>query len=225
MSIARAHFQRTLAEKQAGGKAPAAGTAASGSMAERMAALLAMHKATLKNYQSVAKKIEAKRGFLPEYRPYVAGVLAADSGGQDDVLATLMLWCLDVGAWPAALEIAAYGIRHGLAMPEGLKRDLPTTLVEEIADSALVLCGAQDAAGAGALAGPIQDALELTGESDMPDEVRAKAHKALGLIFKDTAPARAVEHLETALTLDPKSGVKTELTRLRKALDATQAGS
>jgi len=69
-----------------------------------------------------------------------------------------------------------------------------------------------------ALADPINEALELTADQDMVDEVRAKAHKALGLIALDSAPAVAIEHFEAALKLNPNSGVKTQLTRARKAL-------
>ncbi|MBC7907045.1 MAG: terminase [Rhodospirillaceae bacterium] len=220
MSIARAHFQRTMATRE---QRAAGGEAATGPVTNGVASLLRVHQGRLKAIQSRAAKIEAKRGMLPDFDAYIDGVLAANGGAQDDVVTTVMLWRLDVGDWFGALDIAGYGIRHGLEMPERFARDLPTTVVEEIADSALVLCAAQDAA-ADALAEPLQEALDLTSESDMPDEVRAKAHKALGLILKDSDAAQAVQHLETALTLDPKSGVKTELTRLKKALDAP-AGS
>lgn len=221
MSIARAHFQRTVAarESQAVTKEPtgAATPAAAGTLAERMQAQLAMHAAALKSLKSRTAKIEAKRDYLPDYAAYVEGVIAADGGAQDPVITTIMLWRLDVGDWPGALEIAAYAIDHGLAMPESFSRDVPTTLVEEIADFALAL--AQPSAD---MAEPLQTALELTGESDMPDEVRAKAHKALGLIFEATDPERAVTHLEAALSLDAKSGVKTALSRTKKALESQQ---
>ncbi len=215
MSIARAHFQRVTAAREmqaAGHGAPATGT-----MAERTAALLRMHQAHLKTIQSRSAKIEAKRGMLPDYAPYIDGVLVAGSGGQDDVVTTVMLWRLDVGDWDGALDIAAYGIRHGLSMPAHLARDLPTTLVEEIADTALTAAEPMDA-----LAEPLVAALELTEACDMPDEVRAKAHKALGRILKDADTKQAAMHLETALTLDPSCGVKTELARLKKALEPKQ---
>lgn len=149
-------------------------------------------------------------------------MLAADTGGQDAVLTRIMLWRLDIADWDGALAIAAYGLRHGLGMPDGFSRDLPATLLEEIADAALGL-----AAPDPALAGPLDTALALTAEADMPDEIRAKAHKALGQIqAKDPAEAeQAMAHLEAALTLDPKSGVKTLLAQLKKAMDAPAAGA
>jgi hypothetical protein len=217
MSIARAHFQRTLAAREQQAAVP--GAPAPGSMAERTAALVRMHRAHLKTIQSRAAKIEAKRAMLPEYAPYIDGVLAAGGGGQDDVVTTVMLWRLDVGDWDGALDIAAYGIRHGLTMPAHISRDLPTTLVEEIAEAALAAPAPVDA-----LAQPLGEALELTESCDMVDEVRAKAHKALGRILKDADTKQAAMHLETALTLDPGCGVKTELARLKKALDAPAPG-
>lgn len=215
MSIARRHLQRTLATRESRAAAGAPGPQ-TGPMADRMLALLRMHQAELKTIQSRTAKIAAKRGWLADYAPYVDGVLAADGGAQDEVLVTVMLWRLDAGDLAGALDIAAYAVRHGLAMPERFARDLPTTLLEEIAEAALTAL-ATDAAPA--MAEPVAAALELTGDCDMPDEVRAKAHKALGLIFKATDPARAATHLETALALDARSGVKTELSRLRKAME------
>lgn len=222
MSLARAHMQRTVAARESQAAAPSPeGVALPGSLAEKMAALLAMHCATLKGLKSRTAKIEAKRDMLPDYAAYIDGVIAADGGAQDAVVPTVMLWRLDVADWPGALEIAAYALRHELAMPERFSRDLPTTLLEEIADFALALPSPSED-----LIDPLQTALELTGEADMPDEVRAKAHKALGLILKDSDPERAVTHLESALSLDPKCGVKTELSRTRKSLEAiSQSGT
>jgi hypothetical protein len=218
MSIASAHFARVRAEREAEAAAAAPALAGiPGTQAEKMLALLAMHRAALKGIQSRVAKIAKKGEYLPEYAAYVDGVLAADGGAQDDVVTTVMLWRLDTGDYAGALEIAAYAVRHGLAMPEYITRDLPTTVVEEIADAALATPGED-------FAEPLNTILDLTAECDMPDEVRAKAHKALGLIDKDSDPAKAAEHLETALSLDAKCGVKTELARLKKAL-AAEAGS
>ncbi len=224
MSLARFHFQRTVAAREATATRALPGgvmadTASYGTMAERIAAQLAMHAATLKALKSRTAKIEAKRDMLPDYTAYIDGVIAADAGAQDPVVTTIMLWRLDIGDWDGALGIAAYAIGHRLAMPESFSRDVPTTVLEEIADAALAL-----SEPSATMIDRLQTALELTGDCDMPDEVRAKAHKALGLIIDATDPERAIVHLETALALDPKSGVKTALTRLKKVLSAVTAG-
>lgn len=218
MSLARAHFQRLQAtrEQRAAGGAPATGP-----LAERMAAALRLHQARLKGIQSRAAKIEVKRQVVPEFAAYIDGVLAADGGARDDVVTIIMLWRLDVGDWDGALAIADYAIRHRLPMPASFSRDLPTTVVEEIADAALAAPAPDDA-----MLDPLLHVLDLTADCDMPDEVRAKAHKAVGQILKDRDAKQAAQHLESALNLDPKSGVKGELTRLKKALAAdTQSGS
>ncbi len=207
-SLARRHFERTLAAKQAtnAAKSPAATL---GSMNDRVATLMLGHRHALKQIQSVKAKIEAKRGFLPEYAAYVDGVLSSGAGVQDDALMTVMVWRLDAGDYEGALAIAAYALRHDLVMPPGFNRDTATAVVEEIADAALKETGAVPVE-------TVQAALDLTDGHDMPDEVRAKARKALGLALKDTDLAAAIDHLKAALDLDPKCGVKTELNRLLK---------
>lgn len=220
MSLARAHFHRTVAARESQAAAASPTAPAPGTLADRMLALLAMHYGTLKTLRSRTLKIEAKREMLPEYAAYIEGVIASDSGAPDDVLTTIMLWRLDVADFDGALAIAAYALRHGLAMPATFNRDVPTTLVEEIADYALAL-----AEPSPEMAGPLGTALELTGDTDMHDQVRAKAHKALGLIFEASDPERALAHLEAALSLDPGCGVKTKITRLKKALESPPAGT
>lgn len=218
MSPCRAHRQRVEAERQARAAGASPDAMPAGPLAVRMATLMEMHRVALKRLQSRTAKIAAKRDMLPDYAAYVDGVLASGAGGRDDVLSRVMLWRLDVADWDGALEIAAHALRHGLPMPEGFKRDVPATVLEEIADFALA-----QAAPLPELAAPLSAALKLTGECDMPDEVPAKAHKALGLILaRAEGPdslERALTHLETALRLDPRCGVKTELARIRKALD------
>lgn len=221
MSLASKHYHRVLAQRQASGTSPTPAAAATSKMpmADRMLALLRGHKAALKNIQSRQRKAAAKRDYLPEYDAYIDGVLAADNGGQDTVLVTVMLWRIDAGQYEAATEIAAYAMRHGLAMPEGFKRNLPSAVVEELADAAgtdpdnAELCDALDSV------------LDLATNLDMPDEVRAKGCKALGMMVRETEPERAIDLWDAALELDPKCGVKTERDRLRKKITADTTGT
>jgi len=223
MSLARKHFERTRTEREAAGVAPVQGgvtgaalTSARMPQGDRMLITLRSHKAALKGIQSRKSKADAKREYLPEYEAYVDGVLAADNGGQDTVFVTVMLWRIDAGQYSGAMDLAAYAIRHGLAMPEGFNRDLATTVVEELADHALALDGGDHAD----LRDAIDFALDLVANTDMPDEVRAKGTKALGSLLQDTDPERAAELWTYALELDPKCGVKGQLERLRKSLNA-----
>ncbi|MBK5910140.1 hypothetical protein CCR85_01360 [Rhodothalassium salexigens] len=214
MSIARDHFVRTRAAAEAGRAAADPAVPGPGlSQASAMLLSLRAHKAALKGIQSRVRKAEAKAGFLPDYAAYVDGVLAADTGQQDTVLVTVMLWRIDAGQYAAAMEIAGYALRHDLAMPDGFSRDLPTALVEELAEHAAA------AAEPGAeLCQALDTALDLAAERDMPDEVRAKGLKALGGMLQATDRERTERLWSEALSLDPKCGVKTQLERLRKAM-------
>lgn len=62
-----------------------------GTAYELMKAQLYAHVRTLKNIQSVERKIEAKRTMLGDFDAYLNGVLEADAGGQDVVVGTLLL--------------------------------------------------------------------------------------------------------------------------------------
>src|SRR5690625_1567311 len=64
---------------------------------EIMKATLIEDRRRLHDVHSVERKVELKRELLPQYQEYVEGVLEAGQGAQDDVLATLMVWHLDVG--------------------------------------------------------------------------------------------------------------------------------
>ena len=90
----------------------------------------------LKQIESIERKIEAKRGMLPDFIPWVTGVMDADRGGQDDVFVTVMLWTLDTGDLQAALPMAQYVIRHKLDTPDRYERSAATLIAEEVADNA-----------------------------------------------------------------------------------------
>ncbi len=117
-----------------------------------------------------------------------------------------------------ALDIADYVLEHGLALPDQYRRDAATLVAEEIAEQAL-RPGGPDIATA-----DLSATEALTRDHDMPDEVRAKIHKALGLRLADeglTAPA--IEQLDRAMQLNEHIGVKKRLDQLRRELKKQQA--
>lgn len=193
-----------------------------------MLAQLYEHSKQLKAIQSVEKKIEAKKTMLAEYDAYVDGVLQGDGGGPDRVLTTVMVWSMDAGLYLRALAIASYVIKHQLQLPDQYQRNVPTLLADEISGAAL----------AGRI--PAQDkhailahTLTLVGDADIPDQARAKLHKAIGydIIGKQegqpepdlkaiaTAQAQAAQqHLQRALDLFAQVGVKKDLERLARRL-------
>ena len=199
-----------------------------GSAYELTLAQLHAHMRTLKNIQSVERKIEAKRTMLGDFEAYLDGVLQADAGGQDVVVGTLLVWHIDVGNFAQALALAEYALRHAVALPDQYQRTLPTLLLDEVSEAAI----------AGKLTGP--DALAylakvdmLTQDHDAHDQARAKLHKAIGWACmgktsandadpKDLPPdvaALALKHLRRAMELNDKVGVKKDIERLERAVD------
>lgn len=214
LSPARAHVQAHVAAARA---AADAGERIDISLAngyELMLAQLAEHRRQLKQIQSVERKIEHKRKLIPEYTPYIVGALEANRGGQDDVLVTLLVWHIDCGQLAAAVPLAAYCLEHGLVMPDHYERSLACIVAEEAAEHALRQITAGQA--------PDVDALEaihgMTADRDMPDEVRAKLAKALGYALRDESPSAALQHLQRALTLNGKAGVKKDIERLEREI-------
>jgi tetratricopeptide (TPR) repeat protein len=202
-NLARQQRQRKLAALQ-GAANPALDSQAANQY-ELMLMQLAEHRRRLKQIQSIERKIELKRGLLPEYAAYVTGVLESDCGRQDDVLMTVLVWRIDIGDIEGALSIAAYAIRHDLQTPDRYERSTACLIAEEVADTALKLMDGDT---------PIPPelitlTLELTTDKDMFDQVRAKLLKAQGLcLLKAGQQAAAMEPLKRALELDDRCGVK-----------------
>lgn len=133
------------------------------------------------------KKAEIKVELLPKYAAWAEGVLAAGGAQQDDVLMYVMLWRIDAGDYAGALEIGRHALRHGWVMPLG-NRNVQTVLAEEMADAA------QSAmlAATGFDADLLLQTLELTDGLDMPDQSRARLHKAIGAVLSESNPASAL---------------------------------
>lgn len=214
LSPARAHVQAHIAAARAAAEADERIDPALATGYELMLAQLAEHRRQLKQIQSVERKIEHKRKLLPEYAPYIAGALEADRGGQDDVIVTLLVWHIDCGELAAAVQIAAYALRHGLVMPDHYERSLACIVAEEAAELALRQIGAGQAPDVEAL-GVIHG---MTADRDMPDEVRGKLAKAIGYALRDERPSAALQHLQRALTLNSKAGVKKDIERLEREI-------
>lgn len=224
---ARRHQMRVLAEQAA--KAAPPGDEVVGSAYELMLAQLYDHRRTLKAIQSVERKIEAKRAFLPLYEDWLTGALAGGQGGQDVVLTSLMVWHFDCGSWARGMELAAYALAHGLTLPDQYNRDLTTLLIDEASTAAL----------AGKLVGDeamrvLAEVDQLTDGRDAPDQARAKLHKAIGYALMGKSPTHepdlatldlsrahlAMQQLQRAHELFAQVGVKKDMERLERRLKA-----
>ncbi len=212
-SPARRHFQRVSAAQRQAAETPA--TRADATAYELMLLKLAEDKRRLSDIQSLERRAEIKRELLPEYAPWVRGALEGGHGVQDDVLMTVMVWSIDVGDLEQALRIGAYALAHQLAMPDQYKRSTACLIAEEFADYALRLKDGIDAAATAALT----EAAAITDGQDMPDEVRAKLLKAIGL-GRDRIgdKAAALDHLKRALALHDKVGVKKDIERIEREI-------
>lgn len=183
---------------------------------EQMLVKLNEDKRRLKKVHSQERKAEMKRQLLPEYLPWVSGVLEKGKGAQDAVLMTVMIWRLDAGDVTGALEIARYALAHGLVPPDGFKRSsLPYLLAEEVASAATRAWTAKEPVDTG----PLLATIAMTESEDMPDQVRAKLHKITGYVLRDAGRAsEAMPHLARALQLHDGCGVKKDIERLATAM-------
>ncbi|EID2652958.1 terminase endonuclease subunit [Escherichia coli] len=209
LSPARQHRLRVQAEQAA----RQGGSVRHASGYDQMLLQLAEDKRRLKGIQSTLTKAQIKVELLPKYVAWVEGVLAAEAAQQDDVVMYVMLWSIDAGEYDTALQIARHALRHGWVMPIG-NRNSQTVLVEELADAAQAAITA---------AQPFEpelllQALDVTDGTDMPDQSRARLHKAIGLLLCEASPASALNHLNHALQLDPRCGVKKDKERLERRL-------
>ncbi|MFQ2825622.1 phage terminase small subunit [Aeromonas caviae] len=218
MTPARRHRERALAALQ--GAANPQFDQQRANAYELQLMQLAEHRRTLKSIQSIERKIDAKRTMLPVYKPWIDGVLAADRGGQDDVLVTVMLWTLDTGDLTGALPMADYVIRHGLSTPDRYERTAATLIAEEVADTGIKL----QEAGAGPSLGLLCAYLELLTHCDIFDQVRAKLHKAVGrAALAEGFKEQAAEHYQRAIELHDKVGIKKELEVLEREIKKQKA--
>lgn len=213
---ARSHFARVTAARAAAAAAPGQ-TMVGATPYELMLAKLAADRRALKGVQSVVRKVELKKKLLPGYADYVTGVLSGGRGAQDDVLVMVMVWRIDACDFDGALQIASYALAHSLALPDQFERSLASLVAEQFADAAL--SAFMD--GATFDAACLQRVEELTRDADMHDQVHAKLYKALGYAVQEDDPLRSLEYLRRALSLNDRVGVKKDIDRLSKLVEAT----
>ncbi|AKP32154.1 phage terminase small subunit [Yersinia aleksiciae] len=171
--------------------------------------------AQLSRIESIIRKAEAKRNMLPTYQPWIAGVLAKESGEQDDILMRMLIWHLDVGDTGNALDIAEYAIKHDLVTPDSFKRTTACLIAEEVAAIAQRTLTAQQPLDTTQLL----RAQQILAGQDMPDIVSARLHKFVGYALRqDGDNVLAMANLKIALQLDENSGVKTDIKNLEKLI-------
>ncbi|NMY05993.1 terminase endonuclease subunit [Pseudomonas sp. WS 5059] len=205
LSIAQAHQRRARAAMEAAKTAPQQSMAGATAYEHQLNQLL-QDRLRLKAIQSTAAKEALKPQLLPQYVPYVEGVLAGGNGAQDDVLTTIMVWRIDAGEYAGALDIADYVLKHKLIMPDRFERTTGCLVAEEIATAALK---AQKTNGTFDLS-ILHRTIELTDEEDMPDQARAKLYLATG---------RATVHGITAEEPGQPGQIQAGIDLLKRAIE------
>ncbi|XKU39225.1 terminase endonuclease subunit [Pseudomonas [fluorescens] ATCC 17400] len=230
LSIAQAHQRRARAAMEAAKTAPQQSMAGATAYEHQLNQLL-QDRLRLKAIQSTAAKEALKPQLLPQYVPYVEGVLAGGNGAQDDVLTTIMVWRIDAGEYAGALDIADYVLKHKLIMPDRFERTTGCLVAEEIATAALK---AQKTNGTFDLS-ILHRTIELTDEEDMPDQARAKLYLATGRATVHGITAEepgqpgqiqaGIDLLKRAIELHDSCGGKKDLERVERLLKKHAAPS
>ena len=227
LTPAQKHFQKVMAERH--GKTDDLSDTAR-TAHEQIMHRLRMDQSALKRVQSDQAKAAMKRQLLPHYEGWIEGTLDGDSGRQDEVIVTLMVWAIDAGDYALAARIGRYVVTHGLLMPDRFNRTAATVLVDEICDPILVQVKADDTTDVTPYLAVLDEVAEFTAGSDMPDVVRAKLCKVRAFSLRNGTTeeqATALELLRQALTLDAGAGVKKEIDRLARVVKkaAAQTGA
>ncbi|ENJ8543992.1 TPA: phage terminase small subunit [Raoultella planticola] len=225
LTPAQKHFQKVMAERH--GKTDEQSDTAR-TAHEQIMHRLRMDQSALKRVQSDQAKAAMKRQLLPHYEGWIEGTLDGDSGRQDEVIVTLMVWAIDAGDYALAVRIGRYVVTHGLLMPDRFNRTAATVLVDEICDPILVQVKADETTDVTPYLAVLDEVAEFTAGSDMPDVVRAKLCKARAFALRNgTAEeqATALALLRQALTLDAGAGVKKEIERLARVVKKATAAA
>jgi hypothetical protein len=220
----RRHFQRVTAALEAAAVEPNQ-TMAGATAYEHQLNQLLRDRLRLKQVQSNQGKAELKRQLLPEYVPYVQGVLEAGQGAQDEVLTTVMVWRFDAGDFIGGLDIAEYVLKHKMVMPDRFARTLGCLVAEEVATAAFKAQKINESFDLTIL----HRTAELTDAEDMPDQARAKLFLAMGRATLEGVteeqpgpPGQAqagIDLLKKAIELHDACGGKKDLERAERLLN------
>jgi len=223
LSLAQAHQRRTRAAMESAKAAPTHSMEGATAYEHQLNQLL-QDRLRLKQIQSNEGKAALKLQLLPEYIPYVQGVLEAGNGAQDEVMTTVMVWRIDAGDYSGALDIAAYVLQHKLLMPDRFERTTGCLIAEEIATAALK----SQKAGEPFDLAILHRTAELTDAQDMPDQARAKLYLAMGRATLDGISAEVagqpgqiqagIDLLKRAIELHDSCGGKKDLESAERLL-------
>ncbi|MEX3307163.1 phage terminase small subunit [Escherichia coli] len=219
LTPAQKHFQKVMADRRGDS---AAQHSVVRTAHEQILHRLRLDQASLKAVQSTETKAVMKRDMLPGYQGWIDGTLEGDSGRQDEVITTMMLWAIDCQDYPQALKIGRYVVKHGLSMRDDFKRTAPVMLAEEISNQALNVATTDVEADMSAYITVLDELAEIVAGADMPDEVQSKLCKARAFSRRGTADnetkGEALKLFRRATELNPAAGVKREMQSISREL-------
>ncbi|MDC4075672.1 MULTISPECIES: phage terminase small subunit [Acinetobacter calcoaceticus/baumannii complex] len=231
MNLARQHFRKHQA-KSAAEQAAEFGSMKNATAYELQLMQLNNDRARLKQIQSTENKIKLKSELLPNYAPYIDGILEAQSGVQDEILTEMMIWNIDTSNFTQALQIAEYVLVHNLSLPDRFERTPACVITEEISATFLKQLKTNVEIDIDVLKQleSLMTNPDLPSKTlDMPDQVKAKMYLALGkaelrLITDKEAPdpvhtKAALDYLQKAVELDDKCGGRGDLNLVQKLYD------
>ena len=244
-NYARNHFQKHSA-KAAAETAAEFGTMQNMTAYELQLMQLNNDRQRLKQIQSTAGKVVLKTTLLPNYLPYVDGILEADQSVQDEIYMTMLVWSIDIGEYTKALQMADFALRHNMLMPDSFKRSTATYVTESIAEAFLSTLKTSADVDISVLL-ELDQVLSNEDQTidpkllDMPDQVKAKLLVALGKsrlkaihteieknsgeideetpewVFHDAQTAKV--NFDKALFLDQKCGCRADLKAVDKLIE------
>lgn len=176
---------------------------------------LTEHRKQLKALQSVEKKIALKAEILPEYADWIEGLLsnseALPAGVSNDVLTTIMVWSIDVGAYASAYRIAEVVLDKNIPLPSQFDRTPACLIAEEVSHAAMdaIKNGDEFDWPMFKLIMQLVEPSDIPDDpNDMPDEVYAKLFKADALLADRAATVMEEDGGEAA---DGMAGAYREL--------------
>lgn len=242
-NFAREHFIKHQTKKAAEDAAEF-GEMQQTTLYQEMRMALQGDQGRLKMLKATERKVEMKANLFENYVPYIDGILETRPNVQDDVLATMLVWAVDINNYDYALDIMEYMLQAKINMPDAFERSVATFVYEQVALKQIDLLSAEEDE-------PFNLDVLLKLEQllhqekkfpenalDMVDQVKARFLVALGRAElktingktpNDLALAKsAKEHLETAIRLDDRCRGKKDRDSANKLitdLEKTTGGS
>lgn len=115
------------------------------------------------NQKDLLDKARVKQSVLPTYLDFVDDYVASGDNYPNSVAVQCMIWLLDVVEIEHGLNLALHLIKQGQKMPDKIKRDMPTFLIDTLYDWANAMLKEDHGAS------PYLDIMVATAEKDTWD--------------------------------------------------------